>query len=141
MGRTCFRCSATNAGGRSVSYLAPASIVTNENWTAIEAPLSAFSGDPSAVDLDPALSTDTRLVDLEGARGLGITLGVVNASFDSDDAFAIDLQGADTVGDVLDKIQQDLWRARGGLGQRSAKLAIAPRNSTYPITVVAWNSS
>lgn len=56
------------------------------------------------VDLDPALSADTRLVDLDGARGLGITLGVVNASFNGDEAFAVNLEGADTVGDVIDRI-------------------------------------
>lgn len=57
-----------------------------------------------SVDLDPALTSDTRIVDLKGARGLGVTLGQIKASFDGADAFEIDLDGADTVGDVVDKI-------------------------------------
>ncbi len=57
-----------------------------------------------SVDLDPALTTDTRIADLAGARGLGVTLGIVKASFDGADAFEIDLDGADTVGDVVDRI-------------------------------------
>jgi len=57
-----------------------------------------------SVDLDPALTTDTRIVDLAGARGLGVTLGIVKASFDGAEAFEIDLDGADTVGDVVDRM-------------------------------------
>jgi flagellar hook-associated protein 3 FlgL len=57
-----------------------------------------------SVDLDPALTSDTRIVDLAGARGLGVTLGVVKASFDGATAFEIDLSGADTIGDVMDRV-------------------------------------
>ncbi len=58
----------------------------------------------SAVDLDPALQLDTRIEDLNGARDLGVSLGVVQASFNSDAPFSIDLSGARTVGDALDTI-------------------------------------
>jgi flagellin-like hook-associated protein FlgL len=61
-----------------------------------------------AVDLDPALADDTRLVDLDGARGLGITLGTVKASFNGGEAFEVDLADADTVGDVLDRIRASI---------------------------------
>lgn len=57
-----------------------------------------------AVDLDPALEPNTRLSDLNGARNLGVTLGVIQASFNADDPFTIDLTGAVTVDDVLDTI-------------------------------------
>ncbi|GAB4383770.1 MAG: hypothetical protein Kow0022_04460 [Phycisphaerales bacterium] len=60
------------------------------------------------VDLDPALSEDTRISDLDGARGLGVTLGVIQASFDGDESFEIDLSDADTVGDVIDAIEAAL---------------------------------
>ena len=56
------------------------------------------------VDLDPALTTDTRLSDTAGARGLGITLGSVEFSFNGGTRVAVDLSGADTVGDVIDSL-------------------------------------
>lgn len=61
-----------------------------------------------SVDLDPALTSDTRISDLAGARGLGVTLGSINASFDGADQFDIDLTGADTVGDVVDRISASI---------------------------------
>lgn len=56
------------------------------------------------VDLDPVLTTDTRLSDAAGARGLGITLGSVEFSFNGGTHVAVDLSGADTVGDVIDSL-------------------------------------
>ncbi len=56
------------------------------------------------VDLDAALQLDTRIEDLNGARDLGVNLGVVQASFNSDAPFSIDLSGARTVGDVVDTL-------------------------------------
>lgn len=53
------------------------------------------------VDLDPALTLDTRIADLGGARGVGVTLGQVEFSFDGGPRTAVDLSGADTVGDVV----------------------------------------
>ncbi len=67
--------------------------------------IGATSGQvEGAVDLDPALTPDTRIADLRGARGLGVTLGTIKASFDGAEAFEVDLAGADTVGDVIDQI-------------------------------------
>lgn len=57
-----------------------------------------------SVDLDPDLEADTLLSDLNGARDLGVTLGVIQASFNGDDAFQIDLSDAVTVDDVLDAV-------------------------------------
>lgn len=55
-------------------------------------------------DLNAALQLDTRIEDLNGARDLGVSLGVVQASFNSDAPISIDLSGARTVGDVVDTL-------------------------------------
>lgn len=70
-------------------------------------------GDTSArvegdVDLDPGLAQGTRLADLSGARGLGVTLGQVQFSFAGGPATTIDLSGADSIRDVATKIQNAL---------------------------------
>ncbi len=58
----------------------------------------------SSVDLDPALTPQTRLADLAGGRGLPVTLGPVDFTFGSGPRASVDLTGADTVGDVLDRL-------------------------------------
>ncbi|MBL8760218.1 MAG: hypothetical protein JNL50_02865 [Phycisphaerae bacterium] len=57
-----------------------------------------------SVDLDPALTTGTLLSDTPGARGLGITPGAVEFSFNGGTRVAVDLAGADTIGDVIDTL-------------------------------------
>lgn len=57
-----------------------------------------------SVDLDPNLTMDTKLADLGGARGLGITSGVFEFSFNGDDPVRVDISDAETVGDVIDRI-------------------------------------
>lgn len=54
-----------------------------------------------SVDLDPALTPETRLADLAGARGLGVTLGQIDLGFDGGPLARIDLSGADTMEDVV----------------------------------------
>lgn len=66
-------------------------------------------GDTSArvagsVDMDPILTGDTRLVDLGGARGMGVTLGPIRFSYDGGPLTTIDLSGADTAQDVADTL-------------------------------------
>ncbi len=58
----------------------------------------------SNVDLDPQLTTGALLADLRGARGVGVTLGTIEMSINSGTRIPVDLQGADTVQDVLDRI-------------------------------------
>ncbi len=59
------------------------------------------------VDLDPILTADTRLADLHGAAGTGIQKSYVKFTLDSPDlSFTVDLRSADTVGDVVDLINQ-----------------------------------
>jgi len=59
------------------------------------------------VDLDPALTRETRLVDLNGATGSGVTPGRIVVS-DGRSQSEIDLSGCDTVGDVLDQLNYGL---------------------------------
>lgn len=60
------------------------------------------------VDLDPTLTATTRLSDLSGARGLGITPGQIEFSFDNGVRTKIDLSTADTVQDVIDSVTSAL---------------------------------
>jgi len=58
------------------------------------------------VDLDPALTDETRLADIGGTTGRGVDrTGLLRISLDSPMAtFTVDLSTADTVGDVIDMI-------------------------------------
>ncbi len=60
------------------------------------------------VDLQPALTPNTRLSDLRGARGLGVSAGPIQFSFDGGPLTRIDLSGATTVQDVVDRISSSL---------------------------------
>jgi len=66
-----------------------------------------------AVDLDPTLVSDTRLADLNGARGLGITLGAINVDVAGTD-LTVDLSGAHTIQDVVDILQAEIQTVDGG---------------------------
>ncbi len=58
-------------------------------------------------DMDPTLTADTRLVDLNGARGLGVTLGEVNIDV-AGTLSTLDLSTAHTVGDVAAMLQAEI---------------------------------
>ncbi len=60
------------------------------------------------VDLDPRLTGEARLTDLEGSRGLGITRGEIEFSFNGGPRTRIDLTGAETAQDVADAIARTL---------------------------------
>ncbi|MCH8316421.1 MAG: hypothetical protein IIA64_10645, partial [Planctomycetes bacterium] len=53
-----------------------------------------------AVDLNPTMTGNTRLLDLNGGRGFGISLGTINADVNGVDV-VIDLSDAHTVSDVI----------------------------------------
>lgn len=57
----------------------------------------------SAVDLDPQATADTRIVDVSGARGLGVVRGEVTVDVDGTEV-TVDLTTADTLGDVVTRI-------------------------------------
>lgn len=55
-------------------------------------------------DLNPNLSGDTRVSDLNGARGLEVTLGTIRITINGSDDLDVDLAAADSVQDVIDMI-------------------------------------
>ncbi|MBY0311537.1 MAG: hypothetical protein K2W85_05675 [Phycisphaerales bacterium] len=57
------------------------------------------------VDLNPALTPATRLTDLVGARGLGIAKNTIQFAFNGGPAATVDFSGADTVGDVVTRLE------------------------------------
>ncbi len=59
------------------------------------------------VDLDPAVTRATRISDLNGARGQGIEDGRIRVTTNAG-TVEIDLRGAATVGDVLDRLTAEL---------------------------------
>lgn len=57
------------------------------------------------VDLNPAVTAETRLSDLKGAAGAGVTSGLIRVSTTTPpSSFTVDLTGAETVGDAVDFI-------------------------------------
>ncbi|NLX14136.1 MAG: flagellar hook-associated protein FlgL [Phycisphaerales bacterium] len=58
-----------------------------------------------AVDLNPALTLETRLVDLNGVTGVSVSTGSVLITMSSPAAsFQVDLTTADTIGNVIDQL-------------------------------------
>jgi len=89
-------------------------------------PVTAGGGNPVGetsrrhqgfVDLDPTLTADTRLADLNGARGLGITAdGLMEVEVNGATIAQIDVSHADTVGDVADAIEAAIRQHEAGTG-------------------------
>ncbi len=61
-----------------------------------------------SVDLDPALDGDVRLSDLAGARGLGISTGIMEIETNGSGSFNVDLTQADSIQDVVDMIADQI---------------------------------
>lgn len=68
------------------------------------------------VDLDPDLTLNTPIENLRGARGLGVSLGTIEFSYNGGDPVSVDLAGADSVGDVVDAINAALTRFEADSG-------------------------
>lgn len=58
----------------------------------------------SLVDLNPALTGPTRLADIRGSRGMGVSLSPISFSFNGGPTATVDLASADTAQNVADKI-------------------------------------
>lgn len=58
------------------------------------------------VDFNPNLTAGTRLADVNGGRGLGVSLGTVEFSFNGGAKVQVDLTGSDTADDVTKKLNQ-----------------------------------
>jgi flagellar hook-associated protein 3 FlgL len=68
-------------------------------------PISGISARvQGAVDLNPALTLNTTIESLNGARGMGVSLGVIEMSIDGSASISIDLSGAATVQDITTRI-------------------------------------
>jgi flagellar hook-associated protein 3 FlgL len=97
-----------------VRYLGSGAGLVNDNGLGLPITLSgdeAF-GAVSArvagqVDLNPALSNGVYLEDLGGVDGVGVTGGVVELTVGANTT-EVDLSGAATVGEVLDRLQAEL---------------------------------
>ncbi len=75
------------------------------------------------VDLDPALTAQTRIRDLNGAAGRGVQLGRIVVSTPTTQV-QIDLTGADTLGDLVDRLNAELPDGlKASLGTRGICLA------------------
>lgn len=60
------------------------------------------------VNLDPQLTSDTRLADLGGAQGLGVSIGDLEFAVSGGAMRRIDLSDADTIGDVIERVNAAL---------------------------------
>lgn len=75
----------------------------------IGAAIGELSGRIEGVgDLDPELTPETLLTDLNGASSTGIDLGSFTFTYNGGPQTTVDLEGAVTVGDVVDKINSAL---------------------------------
>ena len=79
-------------------------------------------------DIDPTLVADTRLVDLNGARGLGVTLGELNVDVGGT-LTTLDLTTAHTVGDVAEMLEAEIQLTDPG-----ATVAISAGGDAFEIT-------
>jgi flagellar hook-associated protein 3 FlgL len=82
-------------------------------------------GDVSArqrgtLDLNPGITAGTRLADLRGARGLGVSAGSMLLAFNGGPAVTVDLTGSSTIGEVNSRLNQ----------------AITDYETTYGVTIL-----
>ncbi|MCH8825005.1 MAG: hypothetical protein IH984_16030 [Planctomycetes bacterium] len=79
------------------------------------------------LDLDPTMVGNTRLLDLNGARGLGITSGSLSADINGT-VITIDLSTAHSVQDVIDTLQTEIQTVDAG-----ATVAISAGGNAFSI--------
>lgn len=95
-----------------------------------------------SVDLDPMVTLDTRLRDLDGATGNGIDTGRMMIS-DGATPIEVDISGADTVGDVIDLLNNQmpstLSASLGASGIQISSSTLGPVSIT--VTDVAGGTS
>ena len=78
-------------------------------------------------DLDPTMVGNTRLLDLNGARGLGITSGSLSADINGT-VITIDLSTAHSVQDVIDTLQTEIQTVDAG-----ATVAISAGGNAFTV--------
>jgi len=79
------------------------------------------------IDLDPTMVGNTRLLDLNGARGLGITSGSLSADINGT-VITIDLSTAHSVQDVIDTLQTQIQTVDAG-----ATVAISAGGNAFTV--------
>jgi len=91
------------------------------------------------VDLNPALTTDTRLVDVAGTGTNGVQLGTIRLSLTAPPiSFAVDLSSADTAGDVIDMVNGAAEQAGLTIGPGNAfNIGFNPAANGFQIDVNA----
>ncbi|MBI5865549.1 MAG: hypothetical protein HZB38_13785, partial [Planctomycetes bacterium] len=82
------------------------------SWETFTVPGSSFfsavsSGVQGWADLNPSLTADTLISDLAGATGTGVSLGRITVAQGAA-ATEIDLSGAVTVGDIIDRLNAEM---------------------------------
>lgn len=83
------------------------------------APLAGVSSRvEGSVDLNPALTADTRVADLNGARGRGVRRGQIEMAFGDMGWMTVDLSEVDTVRDVLIALERAIRRYEQERGVR-----------------------
>lgn len=104
-------------GGSLTSHVdrflnSPFNIPGDELFGALDGRVSGW------VDLNPSLTDDTRIRDVDGTTGNGIDLsGLVQITLDSPaTTFTVDLRTADTMGDVIDIINEAAAQAGLAVG-------------------------
>lgn len=139
-------------GGYRFSPTGPGA--TSDLGLASSAPITVGDGNPIArsstrvrgtTDLNPSITADTRLADVVGARGLGITPGSVQFSFDGGPLTTINMSGSDTVEDVRVRVEAGLRRYEadnsvtvlgpGGVSMQGGSLTIDVVGGTTPPTL------
>ena len=68
------------------------------------------------VDFNPALTSDTMLKDLNGARGVGVTPGPIELSVNGGTRIKVDLTGSDSVDDVVKRVKAAIQNVEGETG-------------------------
>ena len=86
------------------------------------------------VDLDPNVTLETRISELRGTTGNGVTLGRIVIG-DGSEEVRIDLSQADTVGDLLDKLNEEMPATlQATLGGQGITISTA-LGTPLPITI------
>ncbi|MFQ5590232.1 MAG: flagellar hook-associated protein FlgL [Phycisphaerae bacterium] len=90
----------------------------------------------SGVDLTPALTADTRLDDIRGATGQGIRRGTLMFSEATASVFAVDLESADTIGDIVTLINTAAAEAGSALTASVSQVGvtITPGSSAVAVS-------
>lgn len=69
------------------------------------------------INLNPRLTLDTRIADLGGAQGLGVPTGTIEFAVNGGATRQIDLDDADTIGDVVKRLNAALLQYESDTGE------------------------